>query len=192
MPLRLSPDTEAVVNSLFVPQDRDEAVRLLVNECGNNLPNSKNEDEYQLEDLRLQVLCLSKGDLKKLVTAIDIAKQDFRELSVAGNTRAFKREVLGDIQGARRIHFLDRVYVVLLIIAGVVALSMGATGASIRWLTLPFLLVFITYNAICHNSSPVKLNWLEYVLLLASLFYGVLISSIGYMIGYFLEKVFNN
>ncbi|MFO1432383.1 MAG: hypothetical protein U1F76_19955 [Candidatus Competibacteraceae bacterium] len=191
---RLSPDTEAVVKGLFAPQDCDEAIRLLINECGNNIPNSQDEDEYQLEDLRLQVLCMSKGDLKALRDAIDIAKQDFRELSGGGNIKAFKREVLGDRQAAQRIRHLDRLCGTLMGVSGIASLSIGVTGVSFLWLALPVVLVAIATEAMYRNSTdrPAKVKGLEYrLLLLASRVWpGILISGAGYLIGYFVVKVF--
>jgi hypothetical protein len=157
---RLSPDTEAVANALFGPQESDEAIRLLINECGNNIPNSQDADEFQLEDLRLQVLCFSKGDLKSLRTTIDVANQDFRELSGVGNLKAFKREVLGDWRSARRIRRLDRLFGILIALSGVVAMAIGMTRVSFFWLALPSLLVAVTTEALYRNSTdrPAKLK----------------------------------
>lgn len=190
MPLRLSPDTEAIVNALFLPQDRDEAIRLLVNECGNDIPNVQNDDEFQLEYLRLDVLYRSKGGLKQLWDAIDIAKRDFRELSGAGNMRAFKREVLGDRKAAQRIRLIDHFFIALVLVSGIGALGIGATGVSLLWLTLPIVLIAIAIEALHRNSTDrplLQIKTLKYgFLLLASRFLpGVMISGLGYLGGHF-------
>lgn len=191
---RLSPDTEAVVNALFASQDRDEAIRLLIDECGNNIPNSQDEDEYQLEYLRLEVLCRSKGDLKTLRDVINIAQQDFREVSGVGNIKAFKREVLGDRQAAQRIRRLDRLFGMLMGISGIASLGIGVTRVSSRWLALPIVLVAIATEAMYRNSTdrPAKGIGPAYglLLLVSRVWPGILISGAGYLIGYFVAKVF--
>jgi hypothetical protein len=83
MSIPLSPETQMRVDILFVGEDRDEASRLLIQECGNNLPFLNNLDEYRLERFRFAALKLSEGKIPKLKTAIELAKLDWRDLLVA-------------------------------------------------------------------------------------------------------------
>ena len=80
---RLSRDAEERVESMFAPGDREAVRRLLIEECGNNLPFCENLDTAALDRCRFAVLKLSGGDLEKLRKAIALAKQDWRDLLVA-------------------------------------------------------------------------------------------------------------
>ena len=77
---RLTSETKRRLDLLFQPDDRDEAERLLVDECGNNLPFHENSNERDLERLRFAALKQSRGDLKNLRNAISMAKTDWRDL----------------------------------------------------------------------------------------------------------------
>jgi hypothetical protein len=79
----LSPETERRVSILFSPETRVEASRLLVEQCGNNLPFFANLDEFQLERARFAALKLSEGSIEKLKKAIELAKVDWRDLFVS-------------------------------------------------------------------------------------------------------------
>ena len=76
----LSPATRDRLNIVFAPSDRAEAERLLVNECGNNLPFDQDSDQYQLERVRYAAMKLSHGKLDGLRQAIELAKTDSRDL----------------------------------------------------------------------------------------------------------------
>jgi gluconokinase len=79
----LSARTSALVERLFLPEDQAEAKRLLIEECGNNLPFCKDEDEIKMERLRFSGLRLSVGNLDELQRAVKVAKSDWRDLLVA-------------------------------------------------------------------------------------------------------------
>jgi len=79
----LSPETERRLDLIFRMQDRDEAVRLLIEECGNNLPFLQTLDEKGLERVRFAALKLSGGDLGRLREAVKLAKTDWRDLLMA-------------------------------------------------------------------------------------------------------------
>ena len=79
---QLSPLTQQLVEKLFEPNDRTEAVQRLNEECGNNLPFCKDYDEYKLERIRFAALRVSIGYLDELQTAIDLANRDWRDLLV--------------------------------------------------------------------------------------------------------------
>lgn len=82
MPPKLSPLTQQLVDHFFEPTDRAEAARQLVEECGNNLPFSQGQDEYQLERVRFAVLRLSLGYLDDLQGADKSAQRDWRDVLV--------------------------------------------------------------------------------------------------------------
>ena len=63
--------------------DLTEAERLLVNECGRNLPFSENASPEELERVRVAALKQSGGSLESLRAAIELAKVDFRDLLMA-------------------------------------------------------------------------------------------------------------
>ena len=86
MALPLSPNTAKAVEKLFSDNNKEEVISLLTERCGNNLPNNENEDEYELEDLRFQVLMMSDGNIEKLREAVRMANEDWRDLdgSVVG------------------------------------------------------------------------------------------------------------
>ena len=83
MAVPLSPETERRVQLLFDPNVRTEAIALLVEECGNNLPFLEKSNEVELERFRFAALKLSGGDLRKLYDAVQLAQTDWRDLLVA-------------------------------------------------------------------------------------------------------------
>lgn len=86
MALPLSPNTAKAIEKLFPDESKDEVVRLLTEKCANNLPNCEHENEYDLEDLRFEVLKLSEGNIKKLQDAVQLANDDWRDLSYAAGS----------------------------------------------------------------------------------------------------------
>lgn len=85
MPLKLSPRTRKLVEKAFSPKQIAEAIQWLEEECGNNLPFCEHEDEYQMERIRFAAIKLSKGDIHKLLEAIDLARMDWRDLFMAAD-----------------------------------------------------------------------------------------------------------
>jgi hypothetical protein len=200
MSVELSPETEAIVNALFKLQERDEVVRLLVEECGNNISYAQAWDEYEFEDLRLCVLAVSKGNMKALRSAIEVVKSDFRELGRTGNLKAFTFEALGDHRAAQRVRRIDRVLMAIIGLSGLAALIVGASGASFLLLFFPVLLIAIVFEAMERNSTATRVRVLEkrkslvdvlrYTVLLAGgrVWPGIAIVGIFYSIGYFLLR----
>ncbi len=78
----LSPETERRISALFKEELRAEVSTLLIEQCGNNLPFCREEDEFNLERIRFAVLKCSVGDIAKLKRAVELAKQDWRDLLV--------------------------------------------------------------------------------------------------------------
>ncbi len=93
--MNLSPETQRRLEILFREEHRAEAARLLAEECGNNLPFLEKLDERGLERVRFAALKLSEGDLTKLRRAVEVAKEDWRDLLVAAgfghDTRAHEQ-----------------------------------------------------------------------------------------------------
>jgi hypothetical protein len=74
--------TLRIVERLF-PADQQAGIRkLLVEECGANLPFCETQDGAGLERVRFAVLMLSQGDLGTLRSLIDNAKTDWRDVLV--------------------------------------------------------------------------------------------------------------
>lgn len=78
----LSPETMKRVMRLFAPEQVDAAARLLVEQCGNNLPFLDKLDAVGLERYRFAALKLSEGRLDKLRAAVELARIDWRDLLV--------------------------------------------------------------------------------------------------------------
>jgi len=78
-PLKLSPATEERLKRVFAPEQWPEAARLLMEECGNNLPFCQEMDEFRMERIRFAVLKLAAGDLDKLRKWIKDAQRDWRD-----------------------------------------------------------------------------------------------------------------
>lgn len=80
----LSPRTWQLVRRIF-PGEAEVIGRLLITECGQNLPFCQDYDEFQLERLRFAALKISGGHLERLKQAIEQAQRDWRdELMWAG------------------------------------------------------------------------------------------------------------
>jgi hypothetical protein len=60
-----------------------EATHWLEDECGNNLPFCDTLDSYGMERVRFAAIRLSKGNVHKLLQAIDEARMDWRDLLMA-------------------------------------------------------------------------------------------------------------
>ena len=83
MPPALSPRTILLIELVFSPKDMAEAAHWLESECGNNLPFCDKLDADGLERIRFAALKLSKGNIHKLLKAIDEACMDWRDLLMA-------------------------------------------------------------------------------------------------------------
>jgi hypothetical protein len=79
----LSPKTLRRVARLFREHDRPTVERLLVRQCGNNLPMLESLTAVELERFQFAVLKISRGKLRGLRRAIKLAKADWRDLLVA-------------------------------------------------------------------------------------------------------------
>ena len=71
------------MNLLFAASHRGVATKLLVSECGNNLPFMEAASASALDRFRLAALKLSSGTVKGLRSAIALAKSDWRDLLMA-------------------------------------------------------------------------------------------------------------
>jgi hypothetical protein len=80
---QLSPETERRLDLLFAPAIRERARKILLEECGNNLPFLENLDATAMDRFRFAALKLSCGNLDRLRDAVRLAKTDWRDLLVA-------------------------------------------------------------------------------------------------------------
>ena len=71
------------IAELFAAGERETATALLADECGDNLPLIREQDESEMERIRIAALRMSGGDLAKLREAVGIAQVDWRDLLVA-------------------------------------------------------------------------------------------------------------
>lgn len=81
--IEMSDRTIEIINSLFPAEQCQEVTELLKIECGENIPFCDNHDKYQMERIRFSVLKLSEGNMGKLVKAIELAQEDWRDLFMA-------------------------------------------------------------------------------------------------------------
>jgi hypothetical protein len=79
----LSEGTKKRIDMLFAEVERAEVVKVIADECGNNLPFCEGDTPEDLERIRLAVLKLSEGDITKLRDAVHLAQVDWRDLLVA-------------------------------------------------------------------------------------------------------------
>jgi hypothetical protein len=80
---QLSSETERRLALLFAPAHQELVRKILLEECGNNLPFLKNLDAAALDRFRFAALKLSRGNLDGLRDAVRLAKTDWRDLLVA-------------------------------------------------------------------------------------------------------------
>jgi hypothetical protein len=81
--MKLTEETMERVALLFPVASREEAALLLDRECSNNLPFLDKASPADLERFHFAALKLSDGNLGRLRDAIQLAKQDWRDLLVA-------------------------------------------------------------------------------------------------------------
>ncbi len=81
--IELSERTTELIDKIFRPIDRSEVRQLLEIECAEIIPNCEDYDKYEMERIRISVLKLSEGEMDKLVSAIQLAQIDWRDLFMA-------------------------------------------------------------------------------------------------------------
>ena len=79
----LSQETKWRLELLFDAEEAVVAADLLTNECGSNLPFCENCSPLELERIRFAALKCSVGHLDRLLEAIELAQQDWRDLLMA-------------------------------------------------------------------------------------------------------------
>lgn len=78
-----SPLVQHHIPRLFPRKEQKEVRRLLWEDCGANLPGSKNASPDFYERVQRAALKLSEGRMDKLYDAIALAQTDWRDLLVA-------------------------------------------------------------------------------------------------------------
>ena len=79
----LSPETVRRVETLFSPENQEQAKALLYEQCGNNLPFLEKAGAKELERFRFAALKFSDGSLPQLERAVQLAQKDWRDLLMA-------------------------------------------------------------------------------------------------------------
>ena len=72
----LESETLRQLEVAFTPELRDEAKRILEEQCGKNIPGW---EIFSIADLRVTIIKASGGSLERLQRAVDVAKVDFRD-----------------------------------------------------------------------------------------------------------------
>lgn len=79
----LTDRTLAIIAQLFSPAERSAAAELLATECTDRLPLYRPVTPEGLERVQFAALRLSGGRLTQLRAAVDLAREDWRDLLVA-------------------------------------------------------------------------------------------------------------
>ncbi|NLO09880.1 MAG: hypothetical protein GX129_08465 [Clostridiales bacterium] len=74
-----------LVNKLFSNEDKEQAIILLTNECGNNLPYCEEYIPEELDRIRFAAIKISQGNIGQLESAIIMAKSDWRDLLMSAD-----------------------------------------------------------------------------------------------------------
>lgn len=102
--IQLSVRTAKLVEILFFEGQRETARKLLEEHCGANLPSLSDLDSTQLERYRFAAIRISNGDMKRLESAIVLAKTDWRDLLVEADfghdTQAHERWWVSTVEAA--------------------------------------------------------------------------------------------
>lgn len=77
-----------LVNKLFSDNDKEQAIVLLTNECGNNLPFCEEYSPDALDRFRFAAIKISNGNIEHLKLAINMAKTGWRDLLVCADFAA--------------------------------------------------------------------------------------------------------
>ena len=83
IPAPLAFKTRAKLEQLFPPEQRAEAVALLEEKCGTDLPLIAAQGVEGIDRVRCAALKISDGSLEKLHEAIRVANMDWRDVLVA-------------------------------------------------------------------------------------------------------------
>jgi hypothetical protein len=81
--MNLTEETMQRLEFLFAAESRDEVASLLDRECSNNLPFLESATPADLQRFHFAALKLSRGNLDRLRDAVELAKQDWRDLLVS-------------------------------------------------------------------------------------------------------------
>ncbi len=82
-PVGLSRDCWRLTQAIFPLEQQEDVAKLLVEECGANLPLVRGSDDRRLDRIRFAALKQSEGQIDKLLASIVLAQIDWRDLLVA-------------------------------------------------------------------------------------------------------------
>ena len=87
----LSPGTTRRIAALFPAAQRAEIGSVLVAECGSTLPFADTLGATGIERVRFAVLKISGGSIDRLLSAVGLARQDWRDALVGAEFADDKR-----------------------------------------------------------------------------------------------------
>jgi hypothetical protein len=204
MAIPLSPNIAKAIDKLFPEEDRTEVIRLLTEDCADNIPGHKDHDKYELENIRFSVLKNSEGNINNLREAVRDANVDYRDIYLPyRHIRKYKRDLLGDYLEPNASDDADIKSDHLNIVAAIAAVVCGIyfqfTGHSIA-LTISIIaiiaLIFVvgqvllTYNLKSKIKNYTRREKIADIISLAFV-------SLGYVgipagVGYFAVKLFRH
>ena len=90
-PTPINDETRIRIELLFPPNEQAQVINMLESQCGyNQLGLSEPSSAALLERIRLSVLKVSDGSLSELLSAVKLAKYDWREvLQKAGHVKTW-------------------------------------------------------------------------------------------------------
>jgi hypothetical protein len=90
----LSQNTIELIEKFYPNENKKKVIKILENECADNLPFLEKASPQKMERFRFAVLKIGKTNFNKLVEAIELGKIDWRDLLVkakfANSTDAHK------------------------------------------------------------------------------------------------------
>ena len=95
----LSRKTLELIKKFYPSELQETVIQLLENECADNLPFLEKASSAGLERFRFAVLKIGKSNFEKLRQAIELAKQDWRDLLVAAK---FANSIKAHLEWAKK------------------------------------------------------------------------------------------
>jgi hypothetical protein len=77
-----------LVDKFFRADDKEAVIKLLAEQCGNNLPFLKEYEIQELDRIRFAAVKVSNGNIVMLEAAVHLAKADWRDLLIAADFAA--------------------------------------------------------------------------------------------------------
>jgi len=79
----MSPEAQSKLEQIFPQEQWSAVIALLDSECGSGLPLIGKQGAIGIERVQCAALKLSEGSMEKLGRAVQVAKEDWRDVLVA-------------------------------------------------------------------------------------------------------------